>query len=60
MHVDERLAHAATFHLEDADRLAAAERLERFLVVKRNLVEIDINAALGEQLDAGRQNRERL
>jgi DNA-binding GntR family transcriptional regulator len=35
-HVDQRAAHALTFHLEDADRLAARQRLVGLPVIERN------------------------
>ena len=49
-HFDERLAHARAFQLEHADRLAAPEHFVGLLVVERDLGEIDVDAALREQL----------
>ena len=49
-HVDQRPAHALTFHLEHADRLAARQHLVGLGVVERQAREIDVDAALAHQL----------
>ena len=59
-HVDERLAHAAAFHLEHADRLAAAEHFVGLLVVERDLAEIDRNPAPRDEIDRPLEDRQRL
>ena len=45
----ERAPHAFRFQLEHADRVAALEQFVDRLVVPRQRVEIDVDAALGEQ-----------
>ena len=44
LHLDERLAHAGAFHLEHADRLAAAQRLVGLRVVERQRRQVDLDA----------------
>ena len=49
-HVDKRAAHAGTFHLEHADHFTAREHLVTLGVVERQCRQIDVNAALLQQL----------
>ena len=56
----QHVAHARTFELEHADRLAAAEHLVGLPVVERNAREIELDAALLQQLAGERQHGERL
>ena len=65
-HFDERLAHAAAFHLEHADRLAAPEHFVSLGIVERNFRQIDVDAAPRQQArrllqawsaSSGRENR---
>ena len=50
LHVEQRAAHALTFQLEDADRLGARQQLVGLRVVERDRREIELDAALLEQL----------
>lgn len=59
-HADQRLAHAGTFHLEHADGFAAREHLVGFGIIERNRREIDLDAALGNEIDGDLQHRQRL
>ena len=59
-HADQRLAHAGTFHLEHADRLAARQHLVGLLVVERQRCELDLDAALGDEIDRDLEHRQRL
>ena len=59
-HFGQRLAHARAFHLEHAHRLAAPEHVVGALVVERDLVDLDVDAALREQVHRGGQRRQRL
>ena len=59
-HVEKRAPHALAFHLEHADRLAAGQHVVRFLVVERQMRQIDIDTAALDELDGKLQHRERL
>ena len=45
-HLDERLAHARRFHLEDADRLAPAQHVVGGLVIERDRGDVDALPAI--------------
>ena len=57
-HVDQRAAHARTFHLEHADRLAAGHHLVGFLVVERQVGKIDVDAAALDELHRRLEHRQ--
>ena len=59
-HVHQRPAHAAAFHLEHADRLAAAKHLIGLLVVERDLAEVDRDSAPPYEIDRPLEHRQRL
>ena len=59
-HVDQRLAHAAAFHLEHADRFAAAKHRVCLGVVQRDLVEIDRDPAPRDKINRSLEDRQRL
>ncbi len=51
--------HAGRLELEDAGRLARAQELERLRVVERDVVEVDVDPAVGlDQVDGVLQDRE--
>ena len=58
-HVDQRPAHALTFHLEHADRLAARQHFVGLGVVERQIGEIDVDAAPLHQLDRAIEHGQR-
>ena len=49
LHADQRLAHARTFHLEDADHLAARQHGVGLRVVERDARQVDLDAAPADQ-----------
>ena len=59
-HLDQRPAHALTFDLEHPGGLAARQQIVGFLVVERQRVDVDLDAALGEQALGRLQHRQRL
>ena len=59
-HAHQGLAHALAFQLEHADRLAARQHVVARPVVERDGGEVDVDAALGDQLHRRRQRRQRL
>ena len=59
-HVDQRLAHAAAFHLEHADCFAAPEHRVGLGVVERDLPKVDRFAAAGDEIDCPLENGQRL
>ena len=59
-HVDQRLAHAARFHLEHADRLAAPEHRVGFRVVERDLSKVDCFPAAGDEINRPLEHGQRL
>ncbi|MET3868693.1 hypothetical protein ABIC20_006002 [Methylobacterium radiotolerans] len=56
LHLAERLAHAGRFHLEHADRLAPAHGPVGVRVVERQRGEVDVDAALLEEIRAAAQH----
>ena len=60
LHLDQRLAHAGGFHLEHAHRLAALHRRVGRRIVEGQGGEIDDDAALGQEVRAAAQQRQRL
>ncbi len=59
-HVDQRLAHAAAFHLEHADRFAAPEHRVGLRIVERDLAKVDRFAAPGDEVDRALEHGQRL
>ncbi len=60
LHLDEGLAHPCAFHLEHADRLAARQHLVGFGIVEGQARQIDVDAALLDELHSGGERGQRL
>ena len=60
LELPERIAHALTFELEHADRVALLQQRERRRVVERQLGGIDVDTAPGNQLPRRLDHGERL
>ncbi|CEG07881.1 hypothetical protein BN961_01287 [Afipia felis] len=59
-HVDKRAPHALTFNLEHADHVATRQHLVGFLVVERQVRQIDMDVALLQQFHRDIEHRQRL
>ncbi len=59
-HVDQRAAHALTFHLEHADRFAARQHFVGRRVVERQASDVEIDAAPAHELGGTIEHRQRL
>ena len=59
-HVEQRAAHALTFHLEDAHRFGPREQRVGLFVVERDRGQIDLDATLAQERHRRLQHRQRL